>query len=176
MEATYKLQVKIGHSEFNAEGPEDTVKEAYEKFLSLVATIPESKPGMSPPAPNSIPTAVPDTSSPVDPVLLQRIFSGDPKKGLVSLRLLPPEGPSRAADAAILILYGFLMLQQQREVLVTKLKGSLKQSGIQIERLDHIMGVHSQFVIKGGTRIGGRYTLNNQGVSQAVTWIRQWFS
>ncbi len=173
VESSYKLQVKLGHSEFNAEGPEDTVKEAYEKFLSVVTTVPGQNKLDSRPVLNETPEVTPESAA--DALLLQRAFSSDPKKRVVSLRHLPPEDPNRAANAAILILYGFRTLQQLEDVPVTRLKASLNQSGVQVDRLDRFMRTHTTLVRKGGARIGGRYSLNNLGMTQAVAWLREWY-
>jgi hypothetical protein len=174
MDQIYKLQVKLGPAEFNAEGPQDAVKSDYEKFLEALS---HGQRQPDQPNLNGNEKISPDVAvADADSAALQRVFSGDQKKGIVSLRLLPPDGPNRAADAAILILFGFSKLFQQREVPVTRLKASLVLSGIHVDRLDRFMGTHAGLVIKGGARIGGRYSLNNQGIAQAQVWLAEWFS
>ena len=170
----YKLQVKIGQAEFNAEGPEKTVKEAFDQFLKATSALPTQ-------APSNQSSGKPHDqqnngeSTKIEATLLQRIFAIDAKRNTISLRLLPPDGTNRASDAAILILYGCLVLLGLLEVPVTRLIAGLRQSGIQATRLDGIMATYSHLVIKGGARIGGRYTLNNQGVTQAEHFISQFF-
>lgn len=176
MDEAYKLQVKIGQAEFTAEGSEVAVKADYQKFLDALSLQPAPKrqAEISESVNGKSTTALNTTE--VGSELMQRVFQGEAKKGIVSLRLLPSDGPNRYADAAILILYGFSRLLGQREVPVTKLKVSLVRSGIQVDRVSDLMRVHPEWVIKGGSRIGGRYSLNNQGLAQAEAWLTEWFS
>src|SRR5438445_9672392 len=92
-DSPYKLQVKIGPAEFSAEGPENTVKEAYEQFLKavsgptpLVSTISHA------PVQNAV------TGGPADITALDQEFIKD--GDIVSLRHLPST-LTVAADAAI---------------------------------------------------------------------------
>jgi hypothetical protein len=175
MDAAYKLHVKLGVYEFNAEGPEAEVKDAYQQFLAAVTTLPEkpvAEPRQTPSTPSAAGASTPSTA---DRALLDRVFAVDTQRGIVSLRLLPSESTNREADAAILILYGFRVLLQQREVLVTRLNEGLRQSGITVERLDRFMGVYSNMFMRGGARSGGRYTLNNLGVQTAENWLKTKF-
>jgi hypothetical protein len=88
--------------------------------------------------------------------------------------MLPPaDSPNRAADTAILALYGFRTLLEMGEVPVTKLTASLRESGIPVERLDRIMGVYANLFLKGGARVGARFRLNNQGMQKALELLRQ---
>jgi len=180
MDGSYKIQVKIGDSEFLAEGGEETVKAAFKQFLEAIKSAVPARPTAAPDAPKNESSGDDKTSLPMeraeppDRALLEQIFS---KEGdLLSLRLLPPpDRKSRQADAAILLMYGYRALLQLQEVPVTKLTEGLRRSGISVTRLDRFIGVHTSLFMKGGTRIGGRYTLNNQGVRTAETWLRSWF-
>ena len=172
MDDRQKLHVKIGDHEFNAEGPESTLKEWYEKFLENIKGQP--KPLVSEAASHDD-TETPDVPYGVDGNTLNRVFLPDGE--IVSLRLLPSaENPNRTADAAILLLYGFKRLLKVENVLVTRLNEALRRSGLPIDRVDRIISVHGQYYMKGGTRSGGRYSLNNQGEAQAEKWLREWFS
>jgi len=62
-----------------------------------------------------------------------------------------------------------------KDVPVTKLNSGLRVSGLKVDRLDRFMGSFGQYVMKGGTRSGGRYTLNNQGAAHAEKLLRQYF-
>lgn len=169
-EGNYKLHIKIGNAEFSAEGPEPSVKEAFDRFLQAISS-PEAK-ILSENAGGHENSSGPGQ---LDHGLLEKVFSRDGE--IVSLRLLPPaESANRSADAAILVLYGFNGLLNLQEVPVTKLNEGLRQSGISVDRLDRFIGVHNQLFRKGGTRSGGRYTLTNKGVLQAENWIKAWFN
>jgi len=169
MPENYKIKIRLGDAEFEAEGPEDTVKSAYELFLKNLSPRP-AKP-LEPATHRDLPHKGPG----LDSATLNRLFVVDGEA--LSLKHLPPAGSStRSADAAILMLYGFHKLLKLDNVPVTKLNEGLRKSGVSLERLDRIMGVHSGLFMKGGTRIGGRYSLNNQGLAQAEDWIKAWFS
>lgn len=171
MDSNYKLHIKLGSSEFEGEGPEDAVKEAYQQFLEAFAAYK----GVGENQPEKPPEQQPQRPEGVAADLLQKAFirEGDS----VSLRHLPPaDRASRNADAAILVLYGYKKLAAQEDVLVTKLNDSLRTSGISVDRLDRFMAVHASLYRKGGQRSGGRYSLNNQGELQAEQWLKEWYS
>jgi hypothetical protein len=169
----YTLRVKIGDSEFTAEGPEDTVKEAYQKFLEAAAT---ARPSGAPSGPQAETSEAGRPGEGVPRDLLKRAFIvGD--DGIVSLRHLPSsEGSQQRADAAILLLFGFGAMAGMEDVPVTKLNEGLRQSGVSLKRLDRFIGLHGDLYRKGGSRSGGRYTLNNQGVQWAAERIREWYT
>lgn len=170
MDSDYKLHVKLGISEFNGEGPEAAVKEAYEQFLKALSAVPV----VAPPNPSNVYERTPEKPSGVDQRLLDKAFLKEDQ--FVSLRHLPPDSSTRAADAAILIIYGFKKMLGQDDVPVTKLNEGLRKSGLSLDRVDRFLGVHSQYYRKGGQKSGGRYTLNNQGEVKAEQWLRDWFN
>jgi hypothetical protein len=172
----YKLQAKFGNAEFNAEGPEEAVREDFRRFLEKLPAAVQPSPEKKQDAKNG---QEPTILTTVDQMLLgqallEKVFQR--QDDIVSLRLLPPpESANRNADAAILLLYGFRCLLNQEEVPVTRLTRALRRSGISFERLDQFMGANSQLILRGGARNAARYRLNNLGVTQAETWIRTWF-
>lgn len=166
MTESYKLNVKLGPAEFSAEGPEETVKQAFQQFL-------EAASGQ---VSGSIrePAGTDDQRRGSSQALLERAFSRD--GDIVSLRHLPPQdNPNRIADAAILLMYGFRAILKVEDVPVTKLNRALKRSGLTVNRLDRFVGPRSGLFMKGGTRSGGRYTLNNLGLTQSESWLREWY-
>lgn len=182
MDGNYKIQVKLGNAEFSAEGSEGTVKDAFEKFLAAVPQAqhqphPASREQVQPGSgggSSEVGNGGVGRNSVVDQTLLESTF--EIEKDIVTLRHLPPaDNPNRAADAAILLLYGFRNLLNVESVPVTKLNDALRRSGISVTRVDKFIGVHSQLYMKGGQKSGGRYTLNNQGIRSAETWLGQWF-
>lgn len=169
MEST-KLHVKVGNSEFDAEGLPEWVKEAYDRFLESL----KSQSHESPP-----PKGDGDDKSRGAPVADKAFLDGvfTVKDNVVSLRHLPTtESATRTAECAILILYGFKRMLGIDDVQVTKLNEGLRQSGITIRRLDKVITVHSQLYRKGGTRSGGRYSLTNAGELQAHKWLTTLFA
>lgn len=176
METPYKLSVDIGAYRFSAEGPEQTVKQDFQNFLETIKSLGSTMAtqGASPDVGSATPdTSAPDSAQPLDRALLDRVFQVD-GKGIVSLRLLP-DTPNKAADAALFLLYGYRVLSGLQDVPVMKLNDGLRQSGISVERLDRFIGTHSAYYMKGGTRSGGRYTLNNQGMAMAETMLKRVF-
>lgn len=169
MAETHKLHVKIGQHEFEAEGQEQVVNEQYEKFLAAVSTSPIQPPSIH--TENKVQKV--ETRDGIAPELLERAFSVD-NEGIVSLRVRPNTA-TRNADALVLILYGFRVLRQSSEVPVLAVMEAARQSGIQIERADRAIAPHNELVIRGGTRRGGRYGLNNAGVVHAENLLREMF-
>jgi len=166
----YKLQIKIGSNEFSAEGPEPVVTAAYEKWLSAAATGRAStNADLHTPEVNPILNL-----GSIDIASLHRLYIIDNDKKIVSLKHLPSTSTNRDSDAAMLILYGYKRLLQVDDVLVTRLMMGLRISGIHIKRLDGVMAINKDWVRKGGSRIGGRYTLNNQGIIQAENLARKY--
>jgi hypothetical protein len=168
MDSTYRLKVKIGISEFDSEGQESSVRDDYKQFLAAL------------PAPVGQFTGYPplisliEKPSGVEQTLLDKAFLVEGQ--FISLRHLPPESATRAADAAILIIYGFKKLLSQDDVPVTKLNEGLRRSGLSLKRIDRFLRVHGSLYRKGGQKSGGRYTLNNQGELKAEEWLKGWFN
>jgi hypothetical protein len=175
MDSDYKLHIKFGPSiEFNGEGPEEAVKEAYKQFLEALPTLQAAiQPTLTA---QCVQAEKPvEKAAGVQDELLQRAFRLD--DDIVSLRHLPPADRSnRNADAAILVLYGFKKLLRQDDVPVTRLNEALRTSGITMQRVDRFITANSQLYRKGGQRSGGRYALNNQGELQAENWLKEWFN
>ena len=163
----YKLQIKIGNAEFLAEGPEATVKDAYEQFLKTLAGSPPTVAQAS----NRQSGRETITGGPIDISVLDQVFVKD--GDVVSLRHLPT-GATAAADAAILLLYGYRRLAGLEDVPVMRLNEGLRKSGLNFDRVDRFIAIHSTLYRKGGQKSGSRYSLNNQGVAQAERWLNDW--
>jgi hypothetical protein len=186
----YKVRIKLGQAEFDAEGPEDTVKKNLAEFLEIAPTCAERvakeprgfdfRDLLGPPrAPNNkeradasavtateTPSSTRETS--VDPRVLNRLFK-DNGDGLISLRVLPKQSEDRAADTLFLLLYGFLILKGQSEVMSRDLLTCARQSGVSLDRIDHTLDrqrYHSLYT-RGGSRTGTRYALTNPGILRA---------
>ncbi len=172
---TYSLNVKVGGSEFHAEGSEAQVRADYQLFLEAVklASSQTPAPTVTQAAQGGQQEPRHDGGEPIAQALMDKVFqkAGD----VVSLRLLPPDSTNRPADAAILLLYGYLKLVAKEQVLVTKLKAGLQKSGISVDRVDRAIEANRSYFMKGGARSGSNYTLNNQGIARAEEMIRQWF-
>ena len=158
----YKLQVKIGNAEFNAEGPETSVKAQFDAFMEVLR-----QSGAAARGNESRSDSVTDSE-------VQRAFSSD-DNGIVSLRVLP-KTDRRDADALILLIWGFRQLQSLTDVSALDLAAAGRQSGLQIDRIDRVIAPNGQYVSKGGAKRGTRYALNNPGADYAKALLARLFS
>src|SRR5208337_3508019 len=94
--AEYRLKVKIGEHEFEADGPAETVKQQFDAFKDLIAVIPKNK------VENTTPTISGETppATQKDVSNVDRIFQADAR--VISLTV----PPTSETDAVLLVLYG----------------------------------------------------------------------
>jgi len=167
---TYRLRVKLGEAEFEAEGPEEAVRREFEDWKAFAATAPSPSVVEVPhiEAPLS-PVEAPENPLALEPDQLRTLFIRDEARNLVSLRFLP-QGDDRASKAMLLILLGYKRILAAEEVPVTLVKASLELSGINLERVDRDAApplLQQNLILKGGKGKGGRYALTNLGVATA---------
>jgi hypothetical protein len=182
MEAISKLRVKVGINEFEAEGLPEQVTAQYEAWKELIEKTPQSAAATPsvPVIPSSAVTEVKTRegffSTPWD------IFGGDHDGDLMSLRVHPPAGETRDADAILLVLYGYRKAGNQGEgvveVPVTKLKESLDVSGLKISRIDRAAApyVKTGYILKAGRAKGGVYRLTVTGYARAEELAQRLFA
>lgn len=174
----YKIRVKIGDNEFEAEGPEEAVKSQFDAFKEMLRAAPTVA-AVSP-------VASSDASSEDRQPAIQRgnlerlgkLYNYDQKNKVVSIRI-PPKGARGAADAILLIVYGYAQYMGLEEVLVGVIKESLKMSGFgSVERVDRVSAkdVSDGLYIKTGVAKGGKYRLTNTGVTRASELAEQLLS
>ena len=173
METNSKLRVKVGVHEFEAEGTADQVTAHYNTWKELIEKAgPATKPSIGPTVPMSAVTELKTREGFAAP---WDIFStGDMHDGdLMSLRVHPPAGETRDADAILLVLFGYRKAGNEGQGLaefpVTKLKESLDHSGIKIARIDRAVApyVKSGYILKTGRGKGGIYRLTVTGHAKA---------
>lgn len=173
---SYKLRIKIGPYEFEAEGPQDAVQKQFEAFKTMIdsGTIPVPEV-----AEESPPTDTDDNSAQTlqdlfSQAQLDVLYAHDSKRKLVSLRM-PVQGQRRAPDAILLILLGYRMLRNDDEVPVTQLKPALAQSGIRVQRVDRQTEryINDGLLLKIGRGKGGRYRLTNKGQAIAEGLMKE---
>src|SRR5574337_731557 len=140
---TFKLRVKIGDNEFEAEGPEETVRAQFDRGKSLVESTPAPPRRVEPQEPdhqgeNDVRGGGVPTPHPVSDFAreqLAKIFQADDRRQTVALRV-QTTGERRYADAALLTLYGFHVLRGQDEVPTTRLMDALEIAGLSVPRID----------------------------------------
>jgi hypothetical protein len=159
---SHRMKVRVGQSEFEAEGDEITVNEQYRLFLDAIQGVGVNRP----PSKNGRdePTETKNRETTLDGVWA-RFYSleGDSD---VSLKTIPSTEDANA-DAIILLLYGYLQLRETDMVGSAELLSMAKKSGVRIDRVDRNIASHLQYINKGGSRRGCRYSLNNQGKNYA---------
>ncbi len=171
----YKLRVKIGAAEFEAEGPEEAVKAQFEEFKTLLAV--PTGPQVQPPAPTGNGSGQSTAEQTADvPQGFERLFAVDAKNGknTVTLRLLP-QGEDRDWVALLLLLWGFKRKFREDRVRVTTLKEVLERSGVTVGRVDRVADKPQRggLVLKGGRAKGGTYALTNTGQARAEQEYKQ---
>jgi len=178
----YKLRVKIGAAEFEAEGAENTVKAQFEEFKALLASPGAQEKhttGASMRADNRAnhePDTVTGERNTELPHGFERLFGVDEKNGrkAVTLRLLP-QGEDRESVALLLLLWGFKRKFSEDRVRVTLLKEVLERSGLTVSRVDRLADKAQRggLVLKGGKAKGGTYALTNTGHARAEQEFKQ---
>jgi hypothetical protein len=179
-----KLKVKVGPHEFDAEGPKDEVSAQFSAWKELIAALPQASPE---PAKRSVATVIPPTA--ITEVKTREgfampwdIFGDQTDRDLMTLRVHPPAGETRDADAILLVLYGYRKAgndgQGVAEVPVTKLKESLDVSGLRIPRIDRAVApyIRSGYILKAGRAKGGIYRLTNTGYARAEELAHRLFA
>ena len=158
----YKLRVKLQGCEFEAEGPEEIVKQQFEEFKTLINAAPpslrrEEHASGGPPLAKALE--------------MVNIFQHDEELQRIKL-IVPPQGEHKDAEAALLLLYAYKVMGNQDEVRVTTLKQSLKDSGRPVKRVDRAIDPYTHdpdlFVMPVGLEgKGRRYRLTPQGTAKA---------
>lgn len=156
--AIHRLKIKIGGSEFEAEGSESSVQAQYQAFLAALASSPA-------PAHESQVASPPDerkppADQPTPPGLMERTFLRD-GDGL-SLNMLPST-ERRNADTILLLMWGYSVVLGRPTVTGVELMEAAKQSGLRIDRIDRVVAPNAAYYNRGGSGKGTKYTINNQG-------------
>jgi hypothetical protein len=164
----YRLKIKIGEHEFDADGPADVVKSQFEVFRDLVATI-QNRPIK--PAEIFNPNVAVTVADPAAETQLNidRIFRTEGR--VVSLTALPPS----ESDAVLLLMYGQRHYRSNESPTGSEIIDGMEQSGYRTPRIDRFVSDLSDegaLIITGAHR-GKRYRLTNQGHARAEGIARQ---
>lgn len=165
---TYKLRIKIGSNEFEAEGDKESVMAQFDIFKELVS---RDFPQVTPPI-NEIsdPTIQNGTANKTSTEnALEFLFNNDVKRHIISLKVMPAKGKRHIMDAVLLTLLGYKLIRNEEQILGTQIKASLRQSGIIQDRIDRkIEGdIKEGLILKSGLKKGSKYMLTNKGVAEA---------
>jgi PaaX-like protein len=158
----YRLKIKVGDHEFEAEGPSDVVKEQFNAFKELIATMPSTSAANKPLASAQ---AQVDNSVTADAsgLALDKITRTNGRFVSLTAR------PESVEDALLLTLLGQRMYRANDTVTGSELIDGLRQSGINVGRVDwRLEKMATQgLIIKIGSGRASRYRLTNQGMSKA---------
>jgi hypothetical protein len=163
----YKLRVRIGDAEFEAEGPEATVKEQFAEFQKLVAqpVVPRSPSSEN----NGGARVETDGPTPV-PAAYEALYDVEERGRTkhIKLRFLPT-GDRRDVAALLLVLLGYKVVAGLDRVRVTTILDALRRSGLPLRRIDRVAEGPQRdgLLLKGGTGKGGTYALTVTGQRRA---------
>src|SRR6267143_7295772 len=170
MDTNYRLKIKIGQNEFEAEGPIEVVQQQFEAFKQLVADAP-STPSQIPfrPFERSAEQTMPPESPSIDVSAnaksLSKIMRVDGR--LISLTVRPDEPD----DVILLLLYGQKELRQNDSVTGSEIMEGLTSTGgfSYVKRVDRYLEnlAKEGMVIVIGEHRAKRYRLTNAGYSAA---------
>ncbi len=158
---SFKIVVKLANgAEFNAEGQEEAVKQAYESFLQASTQLTNTQ---APKIGGETGFRAEALGSTQNQSLIDRIYRVDGE--VISLRALPKtEKPQ--SDVLLLLLYGYNAIKNQHDVSAVRLSQAAKQTGVQVDRLDRLIAQNSDYIVRAGFKKGVRYGINNPGTKR----------
>ena len=162
----------MGEHEFEADGPPDVVASQLAIWKDLIGSVgagPTASPAASESRGQSSGISKDDArTQPLQDDGAARIFQADDRSDLVTLRV-HPRGDQRESEALLLLVLGFKLLRNVEDVLVTKLKESVRVSGLSIDRIDRAAepSLNGRLMLKSGRGKGGRYRLTHTGLEMA---------
>jgi hypothetical protein len=167
MDDSYRLKIKLGADEFEAEGPIQVVQSQFAAFKELVearARVAATQPAVVIPAP--APT-VEATQKPEAPAITERL---DKIMQLSDRIVSLTARPNSTDDAVLLLLYGQKMLRQNDAVTGSEIiQGANATGGLAIVRADRVLdklSANGDVIIIGEHR-SRRYRLTNAGFAKA---------
>jgi hypothetical protein len=166
--ADYRLKIKIGEHEFDAEGPVETVQAQFEAFKELVSAAPLK----TQPSPMNAPDNADQPNGDPNELNLEKITRVEGR--IISLTI----GVDRIPDAILLILLGQRRFRSNDAVTGAEILEGLRESGRPIDRADRILlSLHAEgLLIAVGQHRSRTYRLTNAGVARAQEIARNMIS
>jgi len=160
----YRIKVKIGEHEFEAEGPVEIVQNQFESFKELIANLPRQIGSGSKSSKQDEAAA----AAGGEQLALDKICRVEGRVVSLTVR------PEAEASAAMLIMLGQKSFRENETVTASEIKDGLEQSGYRTSRIDRMMQplADEGSVIKIGVRKGTRYRFTNTGLTKAQTIAR----
>ncbi len=159
----YKLKIKVGEHEFEAEGPIDVVQAQFVAFKELIASAPTQRPEALAADRENLATGE------LPHLPLERILKVEGRMVSLTAKCDTVE------EAVLLILLGQKESRNNQEVTGAEVMDGLKQSGYKLPRVDRIMDklAAEGSLISVGIHRGRRYRLSNSGLTQALGIARE---
>jgi hypothetical protein len=153
----YRLKIKIGDHEFEAEGPADVVQNQFAMFKELLGSRAAAKREQSEEPKSEHPDADPKRPA------FDKIMRSEGR--VVSLTV----HPESVDEAIMVVLLGQRHFRQNDSVTGGEIIDGLRQSGHTVSRVDYQLDRLSTegSVIKVGTGRASRYRLTNKGLTKA---------
>jgi len=164
----YKLKIKIGEHEFEAEGPADAVNSQFEAFRELIASVPKNKNETTDAATANGGQTLEQLANAAS-LPVERIFRAEGR--VISLTA----APASETDAVLLVLYGQRHFRKNENATGSEILDGMEQSGYRTPRIDRILSglADEGAVIISGAHRGKRYRLTNQGHARADAIVRE---
>jgi hypothetical protein len=174
----YRLKVKIGDAEFDAEGPHDVVQAQFQEFQEMVANMPlravANMPLFGPTNPSEKPVEAPNgalgqnAGPKMDPGVIDASLSKIMKveSRVVSLTVTPQS----IDDAALLLLYGQRLMRNNEAATGSEIvDGLVATGGLDTGRSDRMFDriARNGDIIMIGAHRSKRYRLTNAGMNKA---------
>jgi hypothetical protein len=166
----YRLKIKVGDHEFEAEGPADSVAKQFADFKEMIASLPAKTPDIvfhdivddpfGPSASSSNPAA---SRLPSPKSELVKIFKVDGRVISIVAK------PASENDAVLLIMLGQKELRGNEAPTGSEVKDGLEQSGYKPLRVDRMMDslFADGLILISGKNRGKKYRLSNPGLVKA---------
>jgi hypothetical protein len=164
---SYRIKVKIGENEFEAEGSPEMVKAQFDAFKEMLTSIPVRNDTPKGRDSQQVTTAQ-ELAEDSELANFDKIFRVESR--VISLTALP----GNVLDATLLTMFGQRHFRNNDSITGAEVKDGLEQSGFRVDRVDrHIDKLTTEgLVIKIGIGKGSRYRLTNQGMSRAQALAR----
>jgi hypothetical protein len=167
MDTPYRLKIKVGQHEFEAEGSPVDVREQFQAFKEMIAGVPliaDPSPQTSPAQDqNRTETPADKQDVPLSELPLAKIMKVDGRTVSLTIR------PKTLDDGILLILLGQKALRQNDSVTGSEIIDGLKTTGgLSFGRIDRVMekiGKDGDIIVTGENR-GKRYRMTNAGVTK----------
>jgi hypothetical protein len=159
---TYRIKVKIGQNEFEAEGSPEIVQAQFEAFKEMLTSIPVRHDTPEAPPIQQV-NSNQQVSAEQEPAIFDKIFKVENR--VISLTALP----GNVLDATLLTMFGQRHFRNNDAITGAEVKDGLEQSGYRVDRVDRFIEklTTDGLVIKIGIGKGSRYRLTNQGMVRA---------